>query len=319
MFEGMRYVYEVYKEMSFSRAAKNLFISQPSLSAAVKKVEKQLGFLIFDRSTTPIGLTEFGKEYIKSTEIIMDVEKGLERYINDVNELKRGAVAIGGTNMFASFILPPILSEFTAKYPLVDINLKEASTAELKDKLFAGQLDLVIDNVAMDASLYEKLFFCEEHLVLTVPKKLVPGEKAAADMLSCEDIKKGIHLDPKTPVVDLKLFRDVPFLFLKSGNDTRVREDRICHSANFVPNIKLKLDQQITAYYLSCYGMGISFTGDILIKKVEENDQVGYYKLDNREAAREVHFYYKRNRYISRSVEEFLKLANTRVAVEGDR
>ena len=54
MFQGMRYVYEVYKEMSFSKAARNLFISQPSLSAAVKKEEAQIGFPIFDRSSNPI-------------------------------------------------------------------------------------------------------------------------------------------------------------------------------------------------------------------------------------------------------------------------
>ena len=73
MFQGMYYVYEVYKEMNFSRAARNLFISQPSLSAAVKKVETQIGFPIFDRSSSPIKLTDLGKEYIRSIEIIMDV------------------------------------------------------------------------------------------------------------------------------------------------------------------------------------------------------------------------------------------------------
>lgn len=307
MFEGKRYIYQVYKEMSFSKAAKDLFISQPSLSAAVKKVEKQLGFLIFDRSTTPIQLTEFGKEYIKSMEIIMDVEKGFENYMRDVNELKRGEISIGGTNMFASFILPPLLSEFTGNYPFVDINLKEASSGELKEKLFAGQLDVVIDNAAMDESVYEKVFFCEEHLVLTVPKKLIPD--GVGDIMTCMDIKNGKHLNPKTPVVDLNLFQGVPFLFLKSGNDTRDREERICRHAGFVPGIKLKLDQQITAYYLSCYGMGISFTGDILIKRAEDHDHVGYFKLDRQVAARKVYFYYKRNRYMSRAMEAFLRLA----------
>ena len=88
MFQGMHYVYEVYKEMSFSKAARNLFISQPSLSAAVKKAEKQIGFPIFDRSSNHIQLTELGKEYIRSIEIIMDVETGFQNYINDMKELK---------------------------------------------------------------------------------------------------------------------------------------------------------------------------------------------------------------------------------------
>ena len=56
MFQGMEYVYEVYKERSFSKAAANLFISQPSLSANVKRIEKKIGYPIFDRSTKPLGL-----------------------------------------------------------------------------------------------------------------------------------------------------------------------------------------------------------------------------------------------------------------------
>lgn len=310
MFEGMRYVYEVYKEMSFSKAAGNLFISQPSLSAAVKKTENRIGFPIFDRSTTPIQLTQLGREYIRSTERILDIEKSFERYVNDLQDLKTGTISIGGTNMFASFILPPLLSAFTERYPLIEVNLVEDSTTELEDRLFAGNLDLVIDNTVMDESVYEKIFFCEEHLLLTVPKKYESNDAAGNYALTFEDIESGRHLDHDFPAVNLNLFKNDPFLFLKSGNDTRTRADRICHNNKFVPRIKLKLEQQITAYHLSSYGMGISFTGDLLIKHTKGNDALVYYKLDHSAAARAVNFYYKRNRYLSRAVSEFLRLVN---------
>lgn len=68
MFQGMEYVYEVYKERSFSRAARNLYISQPSLSASIRRIEARIGAPIFDRSTTPISLTECGEEYIRLCE-----------------------------------------------------------------------------------------------------------------------------------------------------------------------------------------------------------------------------------------------------------
>ena len=74
MFNSMNYVYEVYKERSFSKAAANLYISQPSLSAAVKKVEEKIGAPIFDRSVSPIKLTECGRHYIKAVEEIMDIQ-----------------------------------------------------------------------------------------------------------------------------------------------------------------------------------------------------------------------------------------------------
>lgn len=308
MFQGMDYVYEVYREMNFSRAARNLYISQPSLSAAVKKVENQVGFPIFDRSTNPIGITELGKEYIKTMENIMAAEAGFENYLNDINGLKSGSISIGGTNLFASYVLPPLLSKFTEKYPLVEVNLVEDSTTELTQKLFAGGLDLTIDNNFLDDEIYEKEFFCEEHLLLAVPKKFASNERATAYALTTEDIQENRHLKESVEPVPLEFFKDDPFLFLKAGNDTRIRADKICHNLRFQPKIKLKLDQQITAYNLSSYGMGISFTGDILIKHVAKNDHLVYYKLDSKEATRDVNFYYKRNRYVTRTIREFLNM-----------
>ena len=68
MFRGMEYVYEVYREKSFSKAARNLYISQPALSAAVRRVEEELNSPIFDRSRNPVGLTECGEHYILAVE-----------------------------------------------------------------------------------------------------------------------------------------------------------------------------------------------------------------------------------------------------------
>ena len=62
MFSGMNYVYEVYKEQSFSKAAENLYISQPALSSMIKKIETKIGMPLFDRSTSPIQLTECSKK-----------------------------------------------------------------------------------------------------------------------------------------------------------------------------------------------------------------------------------------------------------------
>ena len=61
-----KYVYEVYKEKSFSRAAKSLYVSQPALSSTVSRLEKELGFRIFDRATMPLTLTPQGRIYIEA-------------------------------------------------------------------------------------------------------------------------------------------------------------------------------------------------------------------------------------------------------------
>ena len=308
MFQGMHYIYEVYKEMNFSRAARNLFISQPSLSAAVKKAEAQIGFPVFDRSSNPIQLTDLGREYIRSIETIMEVENSFQNYVNDMRELKSGSISIGGTNLFASYVLPPVLSRFTELYPQIHVHLTEATTSELTKRLFSGSLDLLIDNQSMDPAIYGKSFFCEEHLLLTVPTQFASNQRLKNYALTAADIRENRHLNSHIPPVPLKDFQDEPFLLLRAGNDTRKRADRICHNSHFLPQIKLELEQQITAYNLSRYGMGISFSSDTLIRHVPEDERLVYYKLDHQDALREVNFYYKRKRYMPKTVTTFLEM-----------
>ena len=146
MFQGMEYVYAVYQAKSFSKAAKELFISQPSLSASVKRIENKIGYPIFDRSTKPLQLTEYGVQYIRAVEQMMSVKNEFVNYINDLGELKTGSLTIGGSSLFASLILPPVLSEFGKKFPMIRVELIEETTVKLNQFIRNGTIDMVLDN-----------------------------------------------------------------------------------------------------------------------------------------------------------------------------
>ena len=96
----------------FSKAAQNLYISQPSLSARIKKVEEQIGVPLFDRSTSPLQLTEAGRIYIRAAEEISVIEQRVENAINNLNTLQTGRLSIGASNLFAAYVLPPLISRF---------------------------------------------------------------------------------------------------------------------------------------------------------------------------------------------------------------
>lgn len=308
MFQGMRYVYAVYQEMSFSKAAKKMFLSQPNLSNSVRKVEERLGFPIFDRDTNPIRLTEPGREYIKAVEAILAVENGFASYLSDLGELKTGSLTIGGTNFFISYVLPPLLSRFTQRYPAIQVALVEGTTAELSEKLKAGGLDLLIDNSVMDPAAYGKKPLQTEHLLLAVPTRFPSTSRAEGYALDAAAVRAGKHLEEDFEPVPLDFFRDDPFLLLREGNDTRERAINICRADHFIPHIRLELEQQITAYNLSCQGMGISFLGDSLIRSVPSAQGLLFYKLDHPDAVREVRLYYGKNRYLSRAATAFLDM-----------
>lgn len=309
MFKGKEYVYEIYKEKSISKAAQNLYISQPALSATLKKIETRLGCVIFDRSSTPLQLTAAGVEYIKAVEKIIDIENQFENFCNDLDQLKTGRLSIGANNVFASFILPAIISAFNQKHPAIKVNLVESNTAHLEEQLFSGALDFVIDNYPLNETIYQRHFFCNETLILAVPRSFAANRAAEPFQLTLHDIRSGLHRSAATPAVDLSLFAAEPVILLRSGNDTRARADKIFHDHALTPHVFLELDQLATAYHVACYGMGLTIISDTLAQKATHDADMLYYKLDSPHAQRNVYFYNKQNKYVSRTMTEFLRVA----------
>ena len=307
MFHELRYVYAVYREHSFSRAAQKLFISQPSLSAMVKRAEQRIGGQIFDRGSSPVTLTPIGREYIRTAERMMEMEESFRRFIHDEAQCLTGSLAVGGTTLFTSYILPPLLSAFSARYPGVEIRIHETHTVALLRELNDGELDLIADNGDFDPSQYVREPFKSERLLLVAPSDLPIAAQAAPYRLSADAVRQGVHLTDATPAVPLALFQASPFLLLKEGNDTRARADALCAAAGFHARARLLLDQQITSYNMACYGMGAAFVSDTLVQHAPPSPGVWFYKLDGERARREICFFYRRSRSLSSAALELLQ------------
>ena len=313
MFVWKKYVYEVYKERSFTKAAQNLYISQPSLSARIKKIEEMIGEPLFDRSTTPLQLTEVGKVYIEAAEEITQIEQRVENYINDLAGLKTGNLAVGASTLFAAYVVPSLITQFNQKFPDVHIQLIEGNTAELEEMLGSNALDFVIDNYHYDSILYNKELYCEENILLAVPKHFAVNEELGMYQLSYKNIKNKNYLNQKYPAVPLGRFADLPFIMLTQGNDTRTRGDRLCRNVGFKPNIVLEFNQQSTAYMASSTQLGVTFISDILVSQLPTFENLVYYKLDGEEAKRKVFFYYKTHKYKTRVMEEFIRMMHEQI------
>ena len=313
MFTWKKYVYEVYKERSFTKAAQNLYISQPSLSARIKKIEEMIGEPLFDRSTTPLQLTEVGKVYIEAAEEITQIEQRVENYINDLAGLKTGNLAVGASTLFAAYVVPSLITQFNQKFPDVHIQLIEGNTAELEELLGNNALDFVIDNYHYDSILYNKELYCEENILLAVPKHFSVNEELKEYQLSYENIKSKKYLSQKYPAVPLDRFAELPFIMLTQGNDTRTRGDRLCREVGFRPNIVLEFNQQSTAYMASSTQLGATFISDILVSQLPTFENLVYYKLDGEEAKRKVFFYYKTHKYKTRVMEEFIRMMHEQI------
>ncbi|MBO6150888.1 MAG: LysR family transcriptional regulator [Clostridium sp.] len=308
MFDGKEYVYTVYEEKSFSKAAQKLYISQPALSTAIKKVEKKLGRPIFDRSTNPISLTPSGEIYIQAIEKLFALEQNTLHEMNNLSGLLAGKLSVGGTNFFASFILPGLLGEFSRKYPQIKISLTEGTTVQLEDKLLSEELDLMVDNSEFDAKIFQQFPYQEERILLAVPKGFSINEKMEEYVLNGEDIRNGKHLEKDFPELPLTLLEDTPFVMLKEENNIYKRGVRMCSMQNYVPNIILKPDSVVSAFNMACSGVGATFIPDGLVKNLTYEVPLCYYRMNEELALRHLYLYKKRNKYMSRTMEEFIRL-----------
>jgi len=308
-FNRKELIYTVYRQQSIYKAAQKLYISQPSLSVMIKKIEDEIGTPLFDRSTKPIGLTEAGAEYIRATEEIMHIEKSFENYINAVNDLQSGSLNLGSNQLLSSLVLPKYVSKFIRKYPKIHLNLVDDNSRNLESLIQAGQLDLIIDNQKMDPEIFEQRFVKEEHLLLAVPLSYACNKGMEAYRLNDKDILLGKHLSAWAPPVSLEQFRHVPFVMMTRNNETRYRCDEIFKEAEIKPNTILELDRLVTLYNFVEMGTAASIVSDTLVQNIQHHsDSVVFYRLASDYAVREIYVSYKRNKYYSKAMEAFIEI-----------
>ena len=113
MSPEMLYIYTIYQEGSFSRAASKLYLSQPALSIAIRKIENEIGMPLFDRQSKPLRLTAAGEIYIDTIKKELLLEQEQQQKISDLKNLTSGTVRLGGTHFLNAYILPEVLSDFS--------------------------------------------------------------------------------------------------------------------------------------------------------------------------------------------------------------
>lgn len=312
MLNEIKYIWAVYQERSFTKAAKKLFISQPALSSMVKKVEQEIGVPIFDRSTIPLSLTPDGEYYIESIKKIMTIERNIHTYFEDIQQLETGSLTIGGSSFFCSFTLPELMGTFSRKYPKVTINIVEGNLLELRKQLEDETIDLIIETaVQEDDPSLDTFLFTEEMLILAVPASMPINNQLTKYQCSYEQLCRP-ESAAAIPAVPLKYFSDSPFVMLKKENDLGRRAVSMCEEAGFVPKGVMYTDQLLTALNISTTGIGINFTRLDLFRYIPMKDSFCLYRLDSPLAHRKIFFAAKKGRYLRSTSREFLKMMEKR-------
>jgi len=124
----LRYVVAVARTGNFSRAAEQCHVSQPSLSQQIQKLENELGERLFDRMKREARLTPHGEVFLRRAVRILEEADAAKRDASDAKNLLRGTVTVGVLPTIAPYLLPVVMTEFTEKFPGMEIVVQEDTT-----------------------------------------------------------------------------------------------------------------------------------------------------------------------------------------------
>ncbi|RTE10390.1 LysR family transcriptional regulator [Paenibacillus whitsoniae] len=281
----LQYAIQIANERNFSRAAEKLHIAQPSLSQQLSKLEKEIGVLLFQRSTNSVELTHAGALFVEKSQKILDMLEQLKKEMEDISQMKKGRLVIGSMPITGSTILPFVVPAFQAAYPEIEISLVEETSTNLETLTVNGQTDISLLSLPLreEALIYETLL--EEEIVLAVPPK-----HALASA--------------QTPIAIEQLEKE-SFIALKKGQGFRKLTLDLCQKAGFTPNIVFESSNMETVQSLVAAGMGIAFVPYLISKRTFSELSPVHIPLEGH-PIRELVIAYRKGRYISKAAEAFV-------------
>jgi LysR family hydrogen peroxide-inducible transcriptional activator len=191
----LKYVLAVAEHKNFTQAAKHVFVTQPTLSMQIQKLEEELDILIFDRSKKPISLTDVGKKIVEQARNIVNESKRMQDVVDQQKGFVGGEFKLGMIPTVTPTVLPMFLKNFTNKYPKVNLKIEELTTQEIIAKLKDGRLDAAIAVTPLfQEKIKERPLFYEpfvgyvpESHRLFEKKDLIPKDLDITDILLLED------------------------------------------------------------------------------------------------------------------------------------
>jgi LysR family hydrogen peroxide-inducible transcriptional activator len=174
----LEYIVSLDTYRHFSAASEKCFVTQPTLSMQIQKLEEELGVKIFDRTRQPVIPTEIGTSIIAQARTILREANSIKEIINDKKDMMTGEIRIGIIPTLAPYLLPPLFKHMREKYPQLDLIIKETITEGVIQELKKNRLDCgLVVTPLNDPSIKEDVLFYEELFVYVSKKNSLHDKK----------------------------------------------------------------------------------------------------------------------------------------------
>lgn len=217
-FHQLRVFVEVARQKSFSRAAENIFLSQPTVSAHIKALENEIGAPLLDRSQREIVLTEAGKILFRYAQQLLGFKEEALSTIRQKYSIIKGHLEIAASSVPGAYLLPGVLAAFSSKYTEVSYSVLIRDTRKVIESIrdFTYELGLV-----GEAGLHEDIFrrrLVQDELIIIAPA----GTGLASVPPQQGTTGEQTQADDPLPLIDLKTCAHLPFILREPGSATRL-------------------------------------------------------------------------------------------------
>lgn len=167
----LRYIIAVAREKHFGRAAEACFVSQPTLSVSIKKLESELGIVIFERGGSEISLTPIGENIVQQAQRVLDAANQIKEIADQGRDPLRGALRLGVIYTIGPYLLPRIIKSMIDRYPEMPLILQENFTVRLLEMMRTGEIDVAVLAEPFDTTGLDTLPLYDEDFVVAVPRQ----------------------------------------------------------------------------------------------------------------------------------------------------
>ena len=234
----LEYLVAVAEEGSFTRAAERVHVAQPGVSAQVRRLERELGETLLDRSGRAVTLTEVGRAFLPHARAALRSVDGARRAVDELAGLVRGHVAVGMVTACGVVELPDALSQFHGRHPGVEISLREDNSDRLLDDLLSGRLDLSIVGLAGEPP---PAIATQDVIDARVFGAVAPGHPLA-----------------RRSTITLRSLCEQPLISLPRGTGLRSALDGACATAGLSPRVAFEASNLMMLASLAFRHLGVA-------------------------------------------------------------
>jgi DNA-binding transcriptional LysR family regulator len=247
-FNSFLVFHEVAKFKSFSRAAEELFVSQPAVSKHIRQLEQKLGMGLIRRGRGGFDLTEAGEILFKQTHKICNNLQEIESVLDNLKKDHHGLLKIGTTESYSKCLMPKLLSGFQTSYPSIKITLEVGNSEEIEKGLLDYKNDIGLIGLAKASSKFESVPFLKEELVLIVSPDHPLGKRKA---------------------VSLKEIEGYPFIIRAKGSTTRRILFHAYEEFDIHPSLLIEAGSSEFIKQWVSEGKGVS----VIVKRLGEDEE----------------------------------------------